>query len=357
MNNFTFTNPIYADRPVNRKITVESFELFLSLKQGMTKWTTSCHIGRLKRFLLWLDGREVNKSTVEEYLYHLKTKGYVSSTLNSYIFFFRLLEKYFKDSDNQIDLINGFKASKVEKPYIEVLSPQEIKRLIDTPLLLKKKTKNPQFSSVKLDIIYRDVIMFLALSGCRFSECTEMKCKQIDIDNKKATFIHTKSKEARKVYLSDPLINILQKYLTGKDRESLVFTNCLGGKIHGSDFVNSLHARAKQLGITKRVYPHLFRHSFATQLLQSGVDVTMVSTILGHSDIKITFDNYVHLADETIKTATFRHPLIRQSVQPKEILKQIKEQLKGYNLEDDPRFTYELNDTGNSLQIKIQIKE
>ena len=53
---------------------------------------------------------------------------------------------------------------------------------------------------------------------------------------------------------------------------------------------------AHEAGITKRVYPHLFRHSFATHLIEQGTDLKIIKELLGHENIKTT-EMYVHIAD------------------------------------------------------------
>ena len=57
-----------------------------------------------------------------------------------------------------------------------------------------------------------------------------------------------------------------------------------------------LKAAAREAGITKRIYPHLLRHSFATHLLEQGTDIKIVKELMGHNNIKTT-ERYVHIAD------------------------------------------------------------
>ena len=124
-------------------------------------------------------------------------------------------------------------------------------------------------------------------------------------------------------------------------------------KIHESDFSSQLKKRAIQAGITKRVYPHLFRHSFATQLLISGIDVAIVSKILGHKDVRTTVDNYLHLADETLKEATFMHPLVRKFVDPLLIMQSVRDSFDSFHFETDKRFRYEIQQSDNGIRIEL----
>lgn len=88
----------------------------------------------------------------------------------------------------------------------------------------------------------------------------------------------------------------------------------------------------------------------------SGVDITMVAAILGHKDIQTTYENYVHLADETLKKAMYRHPLIRRNIDPKEIIKMLQDLIDGFKIETDERFNYKLERGSNSLAFTMFVK-
>ncbi len=108
----------------------------------------------------------------------------------------------------------------------------------------------------------------------------------------------------------------------------------------------------KEAGISKRLHPHIFRHSMATQLLMEGVDVSMVATILGHKDIQTTFNNYVHLADTTIRKAQFRHPLLRKSLSIKDVIQFVTELLDDSVMKDERfRVTKTTTDKGVSFSM------
>ena len=86
----------------------------------------------------------------------------------------------------------------------------------------------------------------------------------------------------------------------------------------------------------------------------SGVDITVVASILGHKDIQTTYANYVHLADKTRRQGMFKHPLIRKSIDPAEVIKGIKETLEGYNLEGDQRFNYSFTEKNGGIYFSVR---
>ena len=89
-------------------------------------------------------------------------------------------------------------------------------------------------------------------------------------------------------------------------------------------------------------------------MLEAGVPITEVATLLGHKDIQTTYDNYMHLADKTLQRAAMRHPMVRKNVDTKEILRTIKEAIESFHIESDSRFKYSISDKdGKSIVFRI----
>lgn len=336
-------------------IQVGDFIRFLTVRKGLSD--SSVRLVKIRFEIIERFLRENNlplsKDSVEEFFYQLKKKGFKNNTLNTYVFTFRYIQEYLKDRGKESSFFDGFESFKKNKSVIEILTPEEVERLLNTNLEFGSfRGKDCQF----LDEIYKTLMMFLAFTGSRFDETTSLRVKHLDLSAGKARFENTKNKEIHHVYFTEPLISRLSELIEGKGNDDLVFTNVMGKKIHPQDFVVTLKERAEKAGIRKRVYPHLFRHSFATHLLTSGVDITLVASLLNHKDIQTTFNNYVHLADESLKKATFRHPLVRKRVKPLEILRQIRDAILNYKIDEDERFFYKLEESENSLQLTIFVK-
>ncbi len=307
----------------------------------------------------WLkeNNKELNKDSVEEFFFYLKEKGLNNNTLNTYFFTLRYIQDYIKDRGSDNNFFESFSAFTKVKPTIIILTPDEIERILNIHIEYGRfRTIPAQETTAKLDLVHGTICMFLAFTGCRFDEAASLKVKLLDLSAGKATFVETKNKDIRHAHITEPLISKLKLLTEGKEPEDLVFTSLLGKKVHASDFINDLKRRARLAGVVKRVHPHLFRHSFATQLLMSGVDLTMVASILGHKDIQTTYENYVHLADDTLKKATYRHPLVRKNIDPKEIIKMMEDLINSFKIDTDERFNYKFERGSSSLAFTLFVK-
>ncbi len=331
------------------------FLSFVSIKKGLSASSQKhCRLRvQILEAYLAENNKELSRQSVEDFFYYLREVRHLSNnTLNTYYFVIRQLQDYLKDRGQEIDLLNGFSGFKKTKPLIAILTPAEIEQLLKTTVIYgTHRGKNP---SETLNLNFGALTMFLAHTGCRFSEAATLKCKYLDIAGKTATFIETKNKEFRRTFLDDELLRLLKILILTKGDDELVFNNSVGKKVNPQDFATYLAKLKIITGIKKRIHPHIFRHSFATQLLMSGADVTYVAKLLGHKDIQTTYNNYVHLADQALRQAQFMHPLLRKGMTPQEIIKQIKEAIMKCGV-DDERFRYEITDKGVELMFKIEL--
>lgn len=337
----------------------QDFIKYITIKKGLS--ANSVRMCRIKFRIInnWLteNNKELTKDTVEEFFFKLKQDGLNNNTLNTYFFVLRYIQDYLIDRGGTNKFFESFQAFPKHKPTIIIMTPDEIERLLNIDLTYGKYGNyNAIQATEKLNYMHKTMCMFLAYTGCRFDEAASLKVKYLDLSAGKATFAETKNKEIRHAHITEPLISKLKFLCEGRGQEDIIFTTLRGGKMHPTDFGDDLKRRAKAAGIKKRVHPHLFRHSFATQLLMSGVDVTMVASILGHKDIQTTFENYVHLADETLKKATYRHPLVRQNIDPREIIKMVEELIDGFKIDTDERFNYNFQKGSNSLSFTMFVK-
>lgn len=335
-------------------LTIEEndFIKYLTIRKNLADRSVRMYMVRLRLINRWLiqEKKDLSKENIESFLFELKGKGLKNRSISTYIQTFRHIDKYCKDRKLPYGFMDDIENLKKTKSEIVILSIEEVEKLITTRL------KHPNRNGVDnsdLDMKFLTFTAFLALTGCRFEEAASLLIKRIDIENGRASLVNTKNGDNRYVYFRGPIKKYLRILITGKNGDDLVFTNGKGKHLHATDYGDNLKKRAISAGITKWVYPHLLRHSFATHFYEATHDIAMVATLIGHRDIQTTFETYVHLADETIKKSSMRHPLMRNYVDTAERLREVKHVIDGMMLEESGKFKVNYIEQDNVFRIEI----
>ncbi len=207
----------------------------------------------------------------------------IQRRLSAYRTFFRYLmrEKYIKTYP-----IHGVSAPKGKKRLPENLDADRMARLLDIP---------GDGAIVDRD---RAILELLYSSGLRLSELTDLNLGDVDMND---TTVHVtgKGNKDRIVPVGRKAIAALKRW--GRSRtalaaidETALFVSNRGSRISPRSVQARVRHWAKIQGIDSKVYPHLFRHSFATHLLESSHDLRGVQELLGHANIATT-QVYTHL--------------------------------------------------------------
>ena len=244
---------------------------------------------------------------------------------------------YFDDRKIDIHFTDGLKSLPKTHPQIIPLSPDEIEKILAVHIeygLFRGKSANP------LNLIYGTFTEFMAKTGARFNEVASLKVKNLDLANGKAIFMMTKNKQNHQVYLTKTLIIKLQELIKNKFPDDFVFTNLPGSRVHAPDYSNDLKIRARMAGITKRVYPHLLRHSYGSDLANNDVRIEEIAHLLNHKDIQTTYETYAHFADNKLRQASNCFSLNQNDISPQDRIVFIEEAIGRFRLEKDKRFDY-----------------
>lgn len=175
-----------------------------------------------------------------------------------------------------------------KKPFIlpNVLGEKEITRLFNSIKNLKHKA-----------------ILFTAYSaGLRISEVVNLKLQDINSDRMQIKIVAAKGKKDRYVNLSPVLLDILRSYIKRAELRPSVylFESEIPGEPYSSRSAQKVFQRARDLaGIRRDITFHSLRHSFATHLLEKGIDIRFIKDILGHFSIKTT-QRYAHVSKEKL---------------------------------------------------------
>ena len=235
-----------------------------------------------------------------EFLYKTQSSSSVSRVLATLRTFYKYLVR---DGKIQKNPFSSIKNPKMPKKILEVLNEQEVKKFLESIP-----------SSTYLEL--RDKAMFELLYACgmRVSEIVDLKLADIDFDEGLIRFIGKGNKE-RITPIGDSAKDYLGKYIRAarynleRERKSEnIFLNRNGQKLTRQGFWKILKKYAGKANVSKNLYPHLFRHSYATHMLERGADLRIVQELLGHSSISTT-QIYTNINKKHVKETYFKyHP-------------------------------------------------
>ncbi len=274
------------------------FQEYLTVELGLAANTQQAYLRdlRLLQKALGLKSEEellqVSRRQLLAYLVQQRQSGKAASTvarkLASIKAFYRFLteERYIRRNPAEV-----LEAANKGLHLPKVLSIDEVDRLLDEPNL---GTFEGYRDKTMLELLYA--------TGMRVSELVSLPLKNLDLKMQYVIVMGKGSKE-RMLPLGSTALKYLKYYLEmirpqllhgNKDKAAELFVTGWGGPMTRERFYEIIVAYGKSAGLTKKVTPHMLRHSFATHLLNNGTDLRVVQELLGHSDISTT-QIYTHL--------------------------------------------------------------
>lgn len=236
-------------------------------------------------------GRVPHEISIEEingYLYRMTTHEKLSiSYFKQAVFGLRHWFRIFDMEEKAIQM----PSIKKEETLPTVLSQQECRELFKAPLQLK----------------HRFLLAFAYAGGLRMNELRLLKIADVDIQRKQIHVRLGKGKKSRYVILADLIADRLPFYLAQVKPETYLFEGLTPGQPMGQRSIQHIINEAlRRTNIQKPASMHTLRHSFATHLLEDGVNIQTIQKLLGHSDMRTTMV-YLHVAQ--IKPSLGHSPL------------------------------------------------
>lgn len=168
------------------------------------------------------------------------------------------------------------------------------------PILLPKTITHSEINDILITVYknrcYRDIaiIELLICTGMRVSEICHLKSNDVNLQDKNIRIYGKGNKERILSIDNKKLISALENYNTIAPRQEYFFSNRLYHSISEQSIRFMIKKYTKLAGIDKNITPHMFRHTFATMLLEEEVDIRYIQNILGHSSITTT-QIYTHV--------------------------------------------------------------
>ena len=224
--------------------------------------------------------KEPNIALIKKYLLNKQDRKQSPQTINLHLNAIKYFYREIAKSKTNIDI----KFAKTSRRLPVILSRMEIEKIINSISNLKHKL----------------VIAFSYGAGFRVSEATSLRITDINLDELSIHIKEAKGKKDRITIFSEKSKEDLFKLINGRDKDEYVFVSERGGKLTERTAQKVFTNALKKSGINKEATFHSLRHSFATHLLENGVDVRYVQELLGHSNIRTT-QIYTHVTNPSLK--------------------------------------------------------
>ncbi|RZJ47835.1 MAG: site-specific tyrosine recombinase XerD [Chryseobacterium sp.] len=283
---------------------IKDFEIFLRFERNFSENTLDAYVRDIKKLKEYAEEELENVApdvisyeNLQEYIFNLSKQKFSERSqarwISSIKAFFRFLLEDEIREDNPSSLLEG---PKLGLYLPDTLSLSDINKIINA-------------IDVNSDLGQRNHSIIEVLYGCglRVSELIDVKISNI---NFKENYIRVtgKGNKVRFVPLAHYTAELLQTYIRevrskikiNKKHEDILFLNSRGTSMSRVIVFLIIKELTDKAGVSKKISPHTFRHSFATHLMQNGADLRFIQEMLGHSSITTT-QVYTHLKTEELR--------------------------------------------------------
>lgn len=297
---------------------IDAFLSAALTEAGLAPRTIEAYRGDLGDFVRFLRGRgivrpaDVARASVTLYLVSLRRRGRAPATVKRRaaairVFYRHLLREQVVEVDPTLDL----GAPKLPRRLPNVLTVEEVDRLIAAP---DPSTPEGLRDRAMLELLYG--------SGLRVSELVGLDLGDVDASAELVRCVGKGNKE-RVIPVGRAAVAALLAYqrrgrpgLTRRRSLQALFVS-RRGRLTRQGCWKLLRAHARRAGITRRLTPHVLRHSFATHLLERGADLRAVQEMLGHASVSTT-QIYTHVARDRLRASYARaHPRTGMRIVPR----------------------------------------
>ena len=296
-----------------------SFLDYLRLEKNYSGHTLKNYERDLREFYLYLSQsgsrpgisvHRIDHITLREFLAYLHRKGNQKSSIARKLAalrsFFRYLYKEGQIPSNPARLLQ---TPRLTRKTPRFLSVREVERILELP---DARSERGLRDRAILELLYG--------TGIRVNELAQLNTENLSL-RQRLIKVRGKGKKERIVPFGEKARSALRNYLVirGKllrrnrspSQPNALFLNLRGGRLSTRSVERNLHDYIRKGALMLNVHPHLFRHSFATHLLNNGADLRSIQELLGHASLSTT-QKYTHLSiEELVKVYRATHPKAR----------------------------------------------
>ncbi len=224
--------------------------------------------------------KEISEEEIKEFLRYLVVERRVSESYQNVAI--NAIKFYYEKVLGEERKFYYLERPRKEKVLPVVLSKEEVFKMIRKTINLK----------------HRAIIMLIYSAGLRISEAINMRVEDIDSKRNLVIIRQAKGKKDRTSLLSEKTLETLREYYRLYEPKVYLFEGRNGEKYTASSIQKIVKRAAWRAGIMKKVTTHTLRHSFATHLLEQGVNLRYIQDLLGHSSSKTT-EIYTHISSRS----------------------------------------------------------
>jgi len=270
-----------------KNTVLEAFQSHLQAEKR-SEHTIRTYVGAVRQMLDWVgkDPGEITREDLERYRVHLAVEK--NSSKNTLYISIKAIQAFFRYLGS--DVADGLTPPRRPKSIPRYLSEEEVSRL------LKAAEGNPRDYAI---------LVTLAYTGLRVSELCNLNIEDVDFSEKTIRVISGKGDKDRIVIFEENTENAIVQYLRVRavpQEGTPLFTSTRRKRITPRSVELMIQKYARQAGITKKVTPHVLRHTMATSLLKHGADIRIIQQLLGHSSLSTT-EIYTHVDEEMLRQA------------------------------------------------------
>ena len=285
------------DRTMNCTEQITKYLEYCEFRKELDRNTLKAYRIDLKQFFEYTMEEIPGREKIEDYITELHKK-FMPKTIKRKIASIKAYYNYLEERDIISD--NPFRKIKVKfKEAIilpRIIPREEIELLLNCIYAQEKKTTTKTYKYWLRDIA---VIETLFATGARVYEISNIREDSVNLNTGLIRIMGKGGKERYIQIASSEILAVLKNYYSENINQikgsGFFFINNRGGRYTEQSIRLMLKKYTKLAGIERNITPHMFRHSFATYLIEEGVDISCIQQILGHSSIKTT-QIYIHVA-------------------------------------------------------------
>lgn len=311
-----------AVTPFDRELRL--FIQYVRLEKGLSERTIEAYTNDTRRLAEFLGStgtasfQSVDRKTLSKFFEVLTEAGLSTTSRSRYLSSIKQLYRFLVSTGrSETDVTDAMEVPTTRRKLPETLSVTSISKMLsciapDTPTAVPPTV---------YEVRDRTILEVMYACGMRVSEVIGLRQHDVLADAELVRIVGKGNKE-RIVPIGSVALKWITRYavearpqLLGKHRaDDILFLNRRGTGLSRMTVWNIIQSAAALAGIDQHVHPHLFRHSFATHLLEGGADLRVVQEMLGHADIGTT-QIYTHIDREYIKEVhSMFHPRSKQKL-------------------------------------------